>query len=64
MKRLVEIARARGVRGFVGSVLSGNVRMLNLFHRSGFPVTSTLDQGEYTVTIQFPDGGAKGSRLA
>jgi len=64
MKRLVDVARARGVRGFVGSVLAGNVKMLNLFHRSGFPVTSTLDQGEYTVTIMFPQGGSKGSRLA
>lgn len=64
MKRLVDVARARGVRGFVGSVLAGNVKMLNLFHRSGFPVTSTLDQGEYTVTILFPQGGSKGPRLA
>jgi acyl-CoA hydrolase/GNAT superfamily N-acetyltransferase len=64
MKRLVEVAQARGVRGFVGSVLTGNVKMLNLFHRSGFPVTSTLDQGEYTVTILFPQGGSKGPRLA
>jgi acyl-CoA hydrolase/GNAT superfamily N-acetyltransferase len=64
MKRLIEVARNRGVRGFVGSVLSGNVKMLNLFHRSGFPVVSTLDQGEYTVTIMFPESGAKGSRLA
>ncbi len=64
MKRLVDVARARGVRGFVGSVLAGNVKMLNLFHRSGFPVTSTLDQGEYTVTIMFPQGGSKGPRLA
>ena len=58
MKRLVDIARGRGVRGFVGSVLSGNVRMLNLFHRSGFPVVSTLDRGEYSVTILFPESGA------
>jgi hypothetical protein len=64
MKRLVEVAQARGVRGFVGSVLAGNVKMLNLFHRSGFPITSTLDQGEYTVTILFPQGGSKGPRLA
>jgi acyl-CoA hydrolase/GNAT superfamily N-acetyltransferase len=64
MNRLIEIARSRGVRGFVGSVLAGNVRMLNLFHRSGFPVVSTLDQGEYTITIMFPEAGAKGNRMA
>jgi acyl-CoA hydrolase/ribosomal protein S18 acetylase RimI-like enzyme len=55
LEKLVSIARPRGIRGLVGYVLSNNVRMLNLFHRSGFPVVSTLDQGIYTVTIRFPD---------
>jgi GNAT superfamily N-acetyltransferase len=64
LKRLIEIARNRGVLGFVGFVLPGNVRMLNLFHRSGFPVVSKLEQGEYTVTIRFPEGGRESSKRA
>jgi GNAT superfamily N-acetyltransferase len=64
LDRLIAIARPRGIRGFVGYVLAGNVRMLNLFHRSGFPVISTLDHGIYTVTISFPEGGGKAPPLA
>ena len=58
LQKLIETARARGIRGFVGYVLSSNVRMLNLFHRCGFPVESRLESGIYTVTIRFPEGGA------
>lgn len=64
LNRLIEIARPRGIRGFVGYVLSGNVRMLNLFHRSGFPIESTLEQGIYTVTIRFPEGAQKTPAMA
>ncbi len=53
LNRLMDAARARGVAGFVGYVLPGNVRMLNLFHRCGVPVTSTLADGVYTVTLRF-----------
>jgi len=59
LERLIAIARPKGVKGFVGYVRSSNVRMLNLFHRSGFPVVSTLEQGIYTVTIRFPDDTGK-----
>lgn len=55
LEKLISVALPRGIRGFVGYVLSNNVRMLNLFHRSGFPVVSTLEQGIYTVTIRFPE---------
>jgi acyl-CoA hydrolase/GNAT superfamily N-acetyltransferase len=55
LRRLIDIARERGVQGFVGYVLVGNVRMLNLFHKSGLPVKSTLAHGTYTVTIRFAD---------
>jgi len=64
LTRLIEIARPRGIRGFVGYVLSGNVRMLNLFHRSGFPIVSTLEEGIYTVTITFPEGAKETAPLA
>lgn len=58
LERLIAIARPRGIRGFVGYVLANNVRMLNLFHRSGVPVLSTLEQGIYTVTLRFPEGSS------
>lgn len=58
LERLIAVARPRGIKGFVGYVLANNVRMLNLFHRSGFPVESKLEQGIYSVTIRFPEGSA------
>lgn len=64
LQRLIDIARPRGIKGFVGYVLSGNVRMLNLFHRCGFPVESKLDSGIYTVTIHFPGETRKSAGLA
>ena len=53
MKRLIEIARDRGVRGFTGYVLADNSRMMNLFNQIGIPVESTLENGIYTVVIRF-----------
>jgi GNAT superfamily N-acetyltransferase len=53
LDRLIGIAKARGIAGFVGYVLLGNIRMLNMFHRAGVPVTSTLEDGIYTVTLKF-----------
>ncbi|MBI3856553.1 MAG: GNAT family N-acetyltransferase [Planctomycetes bacterium] len=64
LQRLIDIARPRGIHGFVGYVRSSNVRMLNLFHRSGFPIVSTLEEGIYTVTIRFPETGGKTQTLA
>lgn len=55
LRRLVEIARERGVQTFVGYVLAGNVRMLNLFHRLGLPIETRLEQGIYTVRIRVAD---------
>jgi acyl-CoA hydrolase/GNAT superfamily N-acetyltransferase len=53
LDRLIGIAKGRAIAGFVGYVLSNNVRMLNMFHRAGVPVTSTLEDGIYTVTLRF-----------
>jgi len=64
LQRLIDIARPRGIKGFVGYVLSSNVRMLNLFHRCGFPVQSILESGIYTVTIKFPESAEKAAGLA
>ena len=54
LRRMIEIARGHGILGFTGFVLHDNVRMMNVFHKCGVPVESTLDAGVYTVTIRFP----------
>jgi GNAT superfamily N-acetyltransferase len=52
-RRIRDAAAARGAKGFVAYVLAGNFRMLHIFHRSGLPVTSTLEDGIYTVRLPF-----------
>ncbi len=53
LKRLIDIAREREIRGFTGYVLRDNIRMLNAFHKCGVPVESTLDGEVYTVELKF-----------
>ncbi|MBI2931602.1 MAG: GNAT family N-acetyltransferase [Planctomycetes bacterium] len=53
IRRLIDVARERGIQGFVGYVLANNARMINLFHRVGVPVTSTLEDGVYEVRLTF-----------
>ncbi len=52
-KRLCRVARERGIRGFTGTVLAENVKMMGIFHKSGEPVESRLDGGKYRVTVKF-----------
>jgi GNAT superfamily N-acetyltransferase len=52
---LDELARAawqRGVTSFRAETLCENRTMLDVFHHSGFPVTSSIEYG--TVTLRFP----------
>jgi acyl-CoA hydrolase/GNAT superfamily N-acetyltransferase len=53
MKRMIEIARARGVAGFTAEVLPTNSKMLGVFARSGLKVRTTLDSGVYSVKMRF-----------
>lgn len=52
MRRLTEIAEARGVRGFTAQVLANNARMLRVFEKCGYPL-HTEQSGE-TITIRIP----------
>jgi GNAT superfamily N-acetyltransferase len=52
-RRLVELARARGVPGFTADVLVGNGRMLALFHKSGLKVETQLESGAYHLRMTF-----------
>ena len=62
MKRLVDIARGRGITGFIGYVLQGNVRMLELFKKSGVPIDTTRDGGTLTVKLHLRSNGADRGR--
>ena len=49
---LIRIGRERGVKAFTAEVLSTNLRMLNLFYRTGLNVQTTLQDGSYEVYFE------------
>jgi GNAT superfamily N-acetyltransferase len=53
-RRLVELARIRGVPGLTADVLAGNGPMLALFHKSGLKVETQLESGVYHLRMTFP----------
>jgi acyl-CoA hydrolase/RimJ/RimL family protein N-acetyltransferase len=52
-RRLVEYARARGIRGFTADVLVRNAAMLKVFERGDHTLTAEVDAGAYAVTMIF-----------
>ncbi|MEP0847458.1 MAG: GNAT family N-acetyltransferase [Phycisphaerae bacterium] len=52
MRRLTEVAEARGVDGFTAVVLAGNTRMMRVFEKCGYPI-ETLDKGE-SIHLRIP----------
>jgi acyl-CoA hydrolase/GNAT superfamily N-acetyltransferase len=61
MRRMGEIARARGLAGFRADVLASNKPMLMVFHRSGLEVRTRLDGGVYDVEAYFDGKGSPGA---
>jgi GNAT superfamily N-acetyltransferase len=55
MRRMKEIARARGLSGFCADVLATNKLMLGVFQQSGLEVRSELEGGVYSVRMYFPE---------
>jgi acyl-CoA hydrolase/GNAT superfamily N-acetyltransferase len=59
MQKLIEIARERSVDGFKAEVLGENKKMLHVFHKCGYPIHSKLEDGVYSLTIDFSEGPKK-----
>lgn len=55
MKRMTEIARARGLAGFEADVLAINTPMMTVFHKSGLKVRAVLQDNCYHVVMRFED---------
>jgi GNAT superfamily N-acetyltransferase len=55
MKRMSEIALARGVAGFKADVLFENKPMMSVFQKSGLRLTVDLEAGVYHLTARFGD---------
>jgi GNAT superfamily N-acetyltransferase len=56
MKRMSEIARARGIAGFSADLFATNRPMLGILRKSGLKVQMELEQGVYHATLRFDDG--------
>jgi GNAT superfamily N-acetyltransferase len=50
---LITIAKRNGIAGFTAEVLSGNKRALAMLHKSGCNIRSHLEDGVYTVELDF-----------
>jgi GNAT superfamily N-acetyltransferase len=53
MRRMVAIARARGVAGFQADVLASNKAMLAVFHGSGLAFHGAIESGVYHLEARF-----------
>jgi acyl-CoA hydrolase/GNAT superfamily N-acetyltransferase len=53
MSTLVDAAKRQQVAGFTADVLAKNAGMLRIFHKSGYPVESRLEEGVYSLKIPF-----------
>ncbi len=59
MRKLFQIARERRVDGFKADVLAQNKKMIHVFHKCGYQVQSTLDEGIYSIRIDISEKGKK-----
>lgn len=53
LQELIRAAKARGVHGFTASVLAENLPMLHVFHKSGCPLQTALEDGVYDIRFRF-----------
>lgn len=52
-RHLVTIAKNNGIAGFTAEVLRENKGMQAIFHKSGYKVETTLEEGVYSIRLDF-----------
>jgi RimJ/RimL family protein N-acetyltransferase len=55
LSSLTDIAKSRGIEGFVASVLADNKQMMGVFHGSGYAVKTTFEDGIYSISYRFDE---------
>ena len=55
LKKLIEIAQEKGIRGFTAEVLTVNRKMLNVFHKSGCKINIKLEDDVYYISFVFDE---------
>lgn len=53
LKYLIRIALEKNIKGFTADVLAQNDRMMKVFSKAGYPMTTHLEQGVYEIRIPF-----------
>ena len=53
MSKLIEIALEFGIDGFKAEILAENKYMMHVMHKCGYPVQSKLEDGTYSMNIDF-----------
>ena len=59
LKRLVQLAKKRGFKGFIADVLATNKGMMKVFEKGGLPIKAKLEYGIYNLTIAFEEGPSR-----
>ncbi len=54
MRRMVDIASSRGLRGFTADVMTVNKPMIRVFQNTGLEMTTVREEGEIHLTLSFP----------
>jgi len=52
---LCEIAKSKGIDGFIAYVLASNRKMMSVFHKVGYVVRSRLEEGVYEIAFRFDE---------
>ncbi len=55
LKKLIDVAKEKGISGFNAEVLAANRKMLNVFYKSGFNIQSQLDDGVYYLQFRIDE---------
>ena len=52
---MTEIARSKGVTGFMAYVLEANRKMLKIFRKTGYVIHRSLEDGVYEIQFRFDE---------
>ncbi len=55
VRYLTEIARSKGVTGFMAYVLAANKKMLKVFRKTGYVIHRSLEDGIYEIKFRFDE---------
>lgn len=55
LNQLIEVAKEKGIEGFVASVLPTNKQMMAVFHTCGYKLKVTMEEGIYELSFRFND---------